>query len=155
MITTAYIPPSNPLLPKQHLTYPLFQVWINNCVGQLNTRHFLAFLAATNLLLTYGIYLSFDIIQNSFILQALIPSQIPLSHLPWSVYLHLFGIAIVEEIYIGAVFLLSVLTGVLSYAFTLYHMYLPSSFCLSLPLADNPQLPDLGRDDHQRNHQVV
>lgn len=98
-------------------------VWINNCVGQLNTRHFLAFLAATNVLLSYGLYLSFGIIQ-SFILRALIPSKIAIESLQWPVYLHLLGISIVEEIYIGAVFLLCALTGILSYAFTIYHLYL-------------------------------
>ena len=37
-------------------------------------------------------------------------------------YMHLLGIIIVEEIYIGAVFLLATLTGILSYAFTIYHL---------------------------------
>jgi len=38
-------------------------------------------------------------------------------------YMHLLGIIIVEEIYIGAVFLLASLTGILSYAFTIYHLF--------------------------------
>lgn len=81
------------------------------------------------MLLTYGVYLSFDILQNKIILPALIPSNIALSGLTWSVYMHLFGLAIVEEVYIGAVFLLTALTGILSYAFTIYHL---SSTLLSL-----------------------
>ncbi|CUS11564.1 unnamed protein product [Tuber aestivum] len=99
-------------------------VWINNCVGQLNIRHFIFFLGATDVLLTYGVYLTFDILQNVFMHRAVIPSNVPLSSLPWSIYMHLLGIIIVEEIYIGAVFLLASLTGILSYAFTIYHLYL-------------------------------
>ncbi|PWW78024.1 zf-DHHC-domain-containing protein [Tuber magnatum] len=99
-------------------------VWINNCVGQLNIRHFIFFLVATDILLTYGVYLAFDILRNVFMLRAVIPSNAPISSLPWSIYMHLLGIIIVEEIYIGAVFLLASLTGILSYAFTIYHLYL-------------------------------
>jgi len=93
--------------------------WINNCVGLLNTRHFLLFLFATDLFLNSGQYLTFAILRRS-----LHDAGIPLQNLTWGTWVRYFGLAIVNEVYIGAVFLLSGFTGVLSWAFTIYHVYL-------------------------------
>ncbi|KAL7273688.1 palmitoyltransferase swf1 [Rhizina undulata] len=97
-------------------------VWINNCVGHANIRYFLLFLTSTNILLTYGCYLSFGIM-NELIRQAL-PKGVSLSDLSWALYIQLWGIAIVVNVYVGAVFLLTLLTGILSYSFIAYHLYL-------------------------------
>ncbi|KAF8456081.1 DHHC palmitoyltransferase-domain-containing protein [Kalaharituber pfeilii] len=97
-------------------------IWINNCVGHNNTRHFFAFLWATNILLTYGGYLSYSIMNN--FIQSLLRRGTKVSDLPWGLYFKGWGIGFLQETPIAAVFLLSVMCGILSYSFTFYHVYL-------------------------------
>ncbi|RPB20917.1 zf-DHHC-domain-containing protein [Terfezia boudieri ATCC MYA-4762] len=97
-------------------------IWINNCVGHKNTRHFLAFLTLTNIFLTYGSILSHSIM-NIFI-QSLLPQNRKVSDLPWSLYFKGWGVGFIQVTPLAAVFLLSTLCGILSYCFTIYHFYL-------------------------------
>ncbi|KAI5807378.1 DHHC palmitoyltransferase-domain-containing protein [Peziza echinospora] len=97
-------------------------IWINNCVGHANTRHFLAFLCATNVYLAYGGYLSHKLM-NRFIL-TLVPRARRISQLSWSTYFKGWGIGFLQETHIGAVFLLCAMCGILSFSFTFYHLYL-------------------------------
>ncbi|KAI5812417.1 DHHC palmitoyltransferase-domain-containing protein [Pyronema omphalodes] len=75
-------------------------IWINNCVGLSNIRWFLLFLISTDVLLLNGV---------------------EVKTLAWREYFRLLGLAIVEQVYVGAVFLLCALCGVLSNTFTGYH----------------------------------
>ncbi|TGZ79548.1 zf-DHHC-domain-containing protein [Ascodesmis nigricans] len=94
-------------------------VWLNTCVGQLNTRWFLLFLITTNLFLTLGTYLSF-----LCICRVAEHQQMPMAGLDRKTQITIFGIVLVDQTYTGAVFLLASICGVLSYAFTIYHAYL-------------------------------
>ena len=95
-------------------------IWINNCVGLRNTRHFLFFLLSTNLLLGVGALLSLSVL--STVLQRL--GGIGVHDLFWGQWARLLLMAIIEEVYVGAVFLMCILCGILSASFTAYHCYL-------------------------------
>lgn len=97
-------------------------IWINNCVGHKNTRHFLAFLSLTNIFLTYGAYISYTVM-NIFI-QSLLPPRRKVSELPWSLYFKGWGVGFIQATPLAAVFLLSTFCSVVTYSFTLYHLYL-------------------------------
>src|SRR5690606_32770562 len=63
-------------------------VWINNCVGHSNTRHFFAFIVSTTVTLWYGAYLTGSIITQ--FLHSELPPDVPVSSLSWGVYLRLW-----------------------------------------------------------------
>lgn len=93
--------------------------WLNTCVGQLNTRWFLLFLVTTNFYLTLGTYLSW-----AAICRVAVNEGLSMVNLDWRTKVTIFGIVLVDQTYLGAVFLLSSMCGILSYAFTGYHAYL-------------------------------
>lgn len=95
-------------------------VWINNCVGHNNTRHFLAFLFATTYTLLYGAWQTANIITR-YMMQQFHPGT-DVAAIPWMVYLKLWSSWMLELTYIGAVFLLASLCSTLSIAFTTYHL---------------------------------
>lgn len=95
-------------------------IWINNCVGLLNTRHFLFFLLSTNALLVTGASLSLCVLNT--VLKHM--GGIAVRDLLWGPWARLLLMALIEEVYIGAVFLMCVLCGILSFTFTIYHAYL-------------------------------
>lgn len=94
-------------------------IWINNCVGLNNTRYFILFLLATNVLLLVGGVLSFGVLTT-----IIDDAGIEKALLSWGGYIGVYSLAIVQEVYIGAVFLICGLCGVLSAVFTGYHGYL-------------------------------
>lgn len=96
-------------------------VWINNCVGLNNTRHFIAFLAATDLLLTSGAVLGHGVLTA-----ALRYAHVPLDEAPLfsSRWLQYYAFAVLDNVQVGTAFLLAFLCSFLSWAFTLYHLYL-------------------------------
>lgn len=99
-------------------------IWINNCVGHNNTRHFLAFLMATNVFLGWGTWLSRALIHAA--MERMLPRGrgLTLADMTWSAYAQAAGQVFIAETYLSAVFLLSFLCGILSWAFTAYHCYL-------------------------------
>lgn len=78
------------LLPGETERLIRLQIWINNCVGHNNTRHFLAFLMATNIFLAYGAYLTRSIM-NTHISKTYLKGR-PVSILPWGPYFNLWGV---------------------------------------------------------------
>jgi hypothetical protein len=96
-------------------------IWINNCVGLNNTRHFLAFLLSTDLLLAVGTILSYGILNTMFERNGIDTSGLLGGWREWAAFI---GVAVLEEVYVGAVFLLCILCGILSFTFTTYHLYL-------------------------------
>jgi len=76
----------------------------------------------TNIFLTYGFYLSYDIM-NMYI-QSLLPRGKMVSDIPWNLYFKGWGIGFLNETSLAAIFLLCMVAGILSYSFTGYHLYL-------------------------------
>ncbi|KAA8909692.1 DHHC palmitoyltransferase-domain-containing protein [Sphaerosporella brunnea] len=97
-------------------------IWVNNCIGLNNTRHFLAFLMATNILLSCGVVLCFGILQTVLQINGIDLRRLRVAG--WTEWIVYMGAAILEEVHVGAVFLLCVLCGILSFVFTAYHLYL-------------------------------
>jgi len=95
-------------------------VWINNCVGLNNTRHFLFFLVSTNLLLAVGAGLSYGILEEVLRRSGVDPRGLP----TWGEWSRYMSAAVIHEVYVGAVFLLCVLCSLLGSTFTVYHLYL-------------------------------
>jgi len=99
-------------------------------VGANNYRYFLALLISVSILLMYGAYLGYTILDG--VLQEQIfpgsrgsPYQRHWSSGEgWSVYLQFWALAIAEDLRIGGVFLLAMLTTPLPSTFFLYHLYL-------------------------------
>lgn len=99
-------------------------VWLNNCVGRENYHYFLALLLSLSMMLTYGIYLGYVLLDGT-LQQGLSPRGARWSKgLTWTTYLNYFALAIAEDIRIGAVFLLAMMTAPLAFAFLSYHVYL-------------------------------
>ncbi|KAI5849841.1 DHHC palmitoyltransferase-domain-containing protein [Tricharina praecox] len=96
-------------------------VWINNCVGLNNTRHFLFFLSSTNLLLAVGAALSYSILEE--VLRRSTGIEPRALH-TWELWGRYMAAAVLHEVYVGAVFLLCALCSLLSFSFTAYHLYL-------------------------------
>ncbi|KGQ00816.1 hypothetical protein PAAG_12511 [Paracoccidioides lutzii Pb01] len=83
-----------------------------------------------SVLLSYGSYLGYGILDQR-LQDALVPtypSTVPAKHwaegTDWAMYFQLWGFAIADDIVVGAVFLLAVLTAPLPFAMLLYHLYL-------------------------------
>jgi palmitoyltransferase len=75
-------------------------------------------------MLTYGVYLGFLLLDGT-LQQALAPQGAHWSDgQPWSAYVHYFSRAIADEIRLGAIFLLAMMTAPLAFGFFSYHVYL-------------------------------
>ncbi|KAG5294231.1 DHHC zinc finger domain-containing protein [Histoplasma ohiense] len=105
-------------------------VWLMNCVGENNYRYFLALLLSMFVLLSYGTYLGYSILdrylQDTLVLS--FPTAMRSKHwaegIEWGMYFELWGYAIADDIVVGGVFLLAMLTVLLPLAMFLYHVYL-------------------------------
>nr|KMM65211.1 palmitoyltransferase swf1 [Coccidioides posadasii RMSCC 3488] len=105
-------------------------IWLRNCVGRNNYAYFLALLLSMSVLLGYGSFLGYTILDDS-LRKALTPN-VPLSSalnhwskgIPWSMYIEMWSLAIADDIRVGSVFLLAALTTPLAVAMFCYHMYL-------------------------------
>ncbi|KAI1937473.1 palmitoyltransferase swf1 [Ophidiomyces ophidiicola] len=105
-------------------------IWLRNCVGKNNHAYFLSLLVSTSLLLGYGAFLGYRILDGSLkeALALSVPASSSSHHwsngLSWSICLEIWMLAIANDIRIGAVFLLATLTAPLSAAMFCYHLYL-------------------------------
>lgn len=102
-------------------------IWLRTCVGQNNYSYFLGLLVSMSILLGYGAYLGYMLLDRT--LQTTINPQMvtttPWSEgLPWGVYTEFWFLALAADIRIGAVFLLASLTTPLASAMFCYHIYL-------------------------------
>jgi len=103
-------------------------IWLTNCVGRNNYRFFLALLLSVSVLLIYGGYLGYIILDRA-LQQAIFPQALPHARHwskgeGWSVYFQFWGMAISDDIRIGGVFLLALLSAPLSLTLLFYHLYL-------------------------------
>ncbi|KAH0545235.1 hypothetical protein FGG08_000689 [Glutinoglossum americanum] len=113
-------------------------VWINNCVGQGNNHYFILFLCSIALLLTYGAYAtqhllsqllqarqeSANVFYSQYHSRPILGVQHWSTGLSWSDYFSLWGWAIVEDVCVGGVGLLSTLCMPMAWGFLGYHVYL-------------------------------
>ena len=101
-----------------------------NCVGKGNYIYFLSMLLSLALLLLYGGYLTFMISRQSIRdhigrQSEKMPTQLNWSiGMSWSQYFELWAWAVVHDVRIGGVGMLSVLTAPLAWGLLLYHLYL-------------------------------
>ncbi|KAL1966969.1 hypothetical protein VTN77DRAFT_3713 [Rasamsonia byssochlamydoides] len=99
-------------------------VWLNNCVGRNNYHYFLALLLSLSVLLLYGVYLGYTLLDGT-LQQILSPSGTRWSKgQSWSTCFHFWALAIADDIHIGTVFLLAMMTAPLALGFFSYHLYL-------------------------------
>jgi hypothetical protein len=102
-------------------------VWLNNCVGRNNYQYFLALLLSVSVLLLYGVYLGYSLLDGT-LQRILSPKLAAGTHWskgkPWSTFLQFWALAIADDIRIGAVFLLVMMTAPLALGFFSYHLYL-------------------------------
>ncbi|ODQ52600.1 zf-DHHC-domain-containing protein [Saitoella complicata NRRL Y-17804] len=86
--------------------------WINNCVGTRNTRHFLGFLAANAITLTYGTYLTYHVLYLK--MSGSDEDQL------WVRWINTMA----EYRELGAVFILCLMCSLIMIGFLVAHMYL-------------------------------
>lgn len=105
-------------------------IWVMNCLGKGNYAYFVAMLLSVSAMLSYGAYLAYIILthflQNSRLGHS--PNGTLKSHwsigVEWTAYFSAWGWAIAEDIRIGAVGLLALLTAPLGWGLFFYHVYL-------------------------------
>jgi len=100
-------------------------IWLTTCVGRNNHRYFLGLLLSLSILLIYGAYLGY-VLLNHILQQAL--SVKGGSHwskgLTWSTFFQFWGVAIAQDVRVGVVFLFAAMTAPLAVGFLFYHIYL-------------------------------
>ncbi|KAF3903293.1 hypothetical protein ABW20_dc0110614 [Dactylellina cionopaga] len=77
---------------------------------------------STNVLLSYGFYLTFGLINQ--IVKDSLPAGTTISSLSWSAWFNEFMLCLVMDVMLGIVCLLCLMTGLMSFGFTGYHFYL-------------------------------
>lgn len=97
-------------------------IWLTTCVGRNNHRYFLGLLLSLSILLIYGAYLGYALL-NHTIQQALGRNHWS-KGLTWSTFLQFWSVAIVQDIRVGIVFLFAAMTAPLAVGFLFYHLYL-------------------------------
>ncbi|KAM5471615.1 palmitoyltransferase swf1 [Microsporum ferrugineum] len=105
-------------------------VWLRTCVGRNNYHYFLGLLFFTSVLLFYGAFLGYSIMDEN-LQQAVHPSAAGATTarhwsagIPVMVFLDLWLMALTDNLQIGAITLLSLLCAPLSSVMLLYHIYL-------------------------------
>ena len=105
-------------------------VWVMNCLGRGNYIHFLGLMASLGILLNYGAYLAYSILDELLQREVSKSNSVSNVRLSWSVdltwldYIHSWGWALVQDFQIGGVGLLALLTGPLAWGLFWYHVYL-------------------------------
>lgn len=105
-------------------------IWVMNCLGKGNYAYFVAMLLSVSAMLSYGAYLAYTILeeflQNSR-LGRFDDGTLKKSWsagTTWTLYFSAWGWAIAEDVRIGAVGLLALLTAPLGWGLFFYHVYL-------------------------------
>ena len=106
-------------------------IWVMNCIGQGNYAYFVAMLLSVSIMLSYGAYLAFLVIltgllQNSSLgrFDGGMMKKSWSTGITWTIYFNAWSWAMAEEIRIGAIGLLALLTAPLGWGLFLYHLYL-------------------------------
>ena len=105
-------------------------IWVMNCLGRGNYVYFIGMLMSLALLLTYGAYLAFLLLEGLLQDRLIRRSQGSAARSHWSVgrtymnRLDMWSWALVEDVRIGSVGLLALFTAPLAWGLFLYHVYL-------------------------------
>lgn len=99
-------------------------IWLMNCVGRNNYRHFLSLLLSLSVLLVYGSYLGYTVLCQTW--EQLVPpgSILRVTKQSWTTFLNIWFVVLAKDVRIGVVFLLVLMTAPLAIAFLVYHTYL-------------------------------
>ena len=101
-----------------------------NCIGQDNISYFLCMLLSLSILLTYGAYLAYTLLSKqlqqkaSETLKGELGSEYWGTGLSWPRYAACWSWALSQDVRIGGVGLLALLTAPLAWILFLYHIYL-------------------------------
>lgn len=101
-------------------------IWLTNCVGRDNYRYFLSLLLSVSTLLLYGVYLGYMLLDRT-LQREMSPGTAEhwSKNETWSNIFSLWAaVIVIEDIRIGVVFLLALMTAPLALGFLLYHAYL-------------------------------
>ena len=105
-------------------------IWVMNCIGRGNYAYFVAMLLSVSCMLSYGAYLALAILtgllQNSSLgrFDGGTRKKSWSTGTTWTVYFSAWSWAMGEEIRIGAIGLLALLTAPLGWGLFFYHLYL-------------------------------
>jgi palmitoyltransferase ZDHHC4 len=105
-------------------------IWLNNCVGRTNYGHFLNLLLSLTLMLMYGAYLGYGMLDQSiqFQFERWSPPGASKAHWStgedWRTYFQLWSLAITDDVRVGGVTLLSLLSAPITFGLLAYHIYL-------------------------------
>ena len=105
-------------------------IWVMNCLGKGNYAYFVAMLLSVSTMLTYGAYLAFTIL-TGFLRNSRLGRfddgtlrKSWSAGTTWTLYFSAWSWAIAEDVRIGAVGLLALLTAPLGWGLFFYHVYL-------------------------------
>jgi palmitoyltransferase len=107
-------------------------IWLNACVGRNNYALFLLLLLSLGVLVFYGAYLAYVILDTD-LQSRLVPAALPRASvvpkrwstgLTWRRWIDLWGWALHRQMRIGAVGLLAAMIGPLPLGLLVYHLYL-------------------------------
>lgn len=101
-----------------------------NCLGKGNYVYFVGLMSSLGAMLSYGTYLAYMVLDESLQASTLRRSEGPNARAHWSTgktwsqYAHSWGLAFADDVRIGSVGMLAVMTAPLAWGLFWYHMYL-------------------------------
>lgn len=105
-------------------------IWVMNCVGKANYIYFVGLMSSLGAMLSYGTYLAYVVLDESLQASTLRRSDGPDTRAHWSTgkswsqYAQSWGLAFADDVRIGSVGMLAVMTAPLAWGLFWYHMYL-------------------------------
>lgn len=106
-------------------------IWVMNCLGRANYVYFVCLMASLGALLNYGAYLASVVLRDMLQADSEQGTSVTSSAKPswsaaltWKEYLHSWSWAFAQDVRIGGVGLLALLTGPLAWGLFWYHVYL-------------------------------
>lgn len=101
-------------------------IWVMNCLGKGNYLYFLLMVLSLGVLLIYGAWISYGLIDET--IQLTLSRNEPGKHwstgMIWSQRFHWFSEGLTFDPRIGSIGLLTTLTAPIAWGFLLYHVYL-------------------------------
>ncbi|KAL9138739.1 MAG: hypothetical protein Q9175_000005 [Cornicularia normoerica] len=105
-------------------------IWVMNCLGKGNYVYFVGLMSSLGAMLSYGTYLAYMVLDDSLQASTLRRSDGPDGRAHWSAgktwsqYAQSWRLAFADDVRIGSVGMLAVMTAPLAWGLFWYHMYL-------------------------------